>query len=81
MPWNKYDYHILFDNFFHSTFLVEFSSVDAWWSVILAILACVIFKPYKVNNAKSVEGAWGYLVILYGSVWVILCMYTMDVYI
>lgn len=49
-------------------FVVEFSSVDAWWSVILAILACVIFKPYKVNNAKSVEGPWNYLVILYGFV-------------
>lgn len=57
-------------------FVVEFSSVNAWWSVILAILACVIFKPYKV-----VEGPLGYLVIPYAFVCVILCMYTMYVYI
>lgn len=62
-------------------FVVEFSSADAWWSVILAILACVIFKPYKVNNAKSVEGPLGYLVIPYAFVCVILCMDTMYVYI
>lgn len=62
-------------------FVVEFSSVDAWWSVILPILACVIVKPYEVNNAKSVEGPLGYLVILYAFVCVILCMYTMYVYI
>lgn len=62
-------------------FVVEFSSADAWWSVLLAILACVIFKPYKVNNAKSAEGPLGYLVIPYAFVCVLVCTYTIYVYI